>query len=70
MKHLGHIIFATVLVIFTASCSSIPNKSVFESLDTKELAKAIKSDELFESNSSVIFIKVKQRLEGRRIKVL
>ena len=48
MKQLGHIIFAAVLVIIAASCSSIPNKSVFESLDTKELAKAIKSDELFE----------------------
>ena len=48
MKHLGHSIFAAVLVIIAASCSSIPNKSVFESLDTKELAKAIKSDELFE----------------------
>ena len=44
MKHLGHIIFAAVLVIIAASCSSIPNKSVFESLDTKELAKYLMSD--------------------------
>ncbi len=38
-----------VTVAFLASCSSIPDKNIFVPLDSKELAKAMKSDSLFES---------------------
>lgn len=37
------------MVAILASCSTIPDKSVFVPLDSKELAKAMKSDSLFES---------------------
>ena len=38
-----------VTVAFLASCSSIRDKNIFVPLDSKELAKAMKSDSLFES---------------------
>ncbi|MCQ2323705.1 MAG: hypothetical protein MJZ53_02470 [Paludibacteraceae bacterium] len=40
-------LFSLLAVILLSSCSSIPNKSVFEDLTTDELAKAIKSDDGF-----------------------
>lgn len=38
-----------VMVVFLVACSSIPDKSVFVPLESPELAKAMKSDSLFES---------------------
>ena len=40
--------FFMVMIAFLASCSSIPDKSVFLPLESPELAKAMKSDSLFE----------------------
>lgn len=37
------------MVVFLVACSSIPDKSVFVPLESPELAKAMKSDSLFES---------------------
>lgn len=45
MKKVHLLIF--IITILASSCSDIPNKSIFEKLDMKELAKAIESDPAF-----------------------
>lgn len=47
MKILIFFVFAVVLAT-TIACSSIPNESVFEALDSKKLAAAFKADSIFE----------------------
>lgn len=42
------VVLMSVVFVLLAACSSIPDKSVFTPLDSKELAKAMKSDSLFE----------------------
>lgn len=42
-------IYAYVLAVLLISCNNISNKPVFEKLNTKELANAIKIDSSFTS---------------------